>query len=148
MVRMCFSEDEIQWGLITPRCHTAANVASRFVRRIHVLLADIQPNRHTSNEEANGIESRPTYDRASHNVNMRSPSLEKIESKSFPAWRRSSNSTQSLSVMEQAIRSQDLVWPAGISKQQCARKSAVSRGKWNSICSCQQHERRNASAIR
>ena len=71
----CNPEDETQLGMMIPRRHTVDNVASWFVQRGDVLLADNQPNQSTSNEEANGVESQPKYDATSLNESVGSPKL-------------------------------------------------------------------------
>jgi hypothetical protein len=71
----CISKDETQRGVSTPRCHTMANVASRSLRRNHVLSADNQQDRRAPNDGVNGVESRPNHDATWLCVNAGSSTL-------------------------------------------------------------------------
>ena len=97
----CFLEGETQRGVKMAQCHTVIQVAFRVCVWGVSVRPSNQPSRRTSNEEANGVESRPNHDVASYSINVGSPKQMKTS-----AWRRSSNSTQGWPVMGSAVGNQ------------------------------------------
>lgn len=157
-LRVCFLEDETQWGVNASRCHTVANVSSRCSCRSMCCLPLHPTSRRASNEEVNGVESQPNYNASFIRRNCGIVSAGVVEWFHSPAWRRSSNITQGQylkwcgprwPVMGPAVdqRSIDRIGER-YKRPVMEAKARFSEGKWNSLCNPKKYERRNASAFR
>ncbi len=93
-LKVYFLEDEIQRGVNRTRCHTVINVSSQRSCESMQLLLSHPTSWSASNEEVNGIESRPKYDKSSFRCNCGIASVGAVEWFHSPAWRRSSHITQ------------------------------------------------------
>lgn len=143
-LRVCFLEDETQWGVNASQCHTVNNVAYRFSCGSMCCLLPHPADRHVSNEEINGVESQPVYDESSLRCNCGIASAGAVEWFHSPAWRRSSHITQGLHrnrcsprwpVMGPAVgqRSTDRIGERH-KRPAMEAKPQLSEGKENSLC--------------
>lgn len=132
--RVCFLEDETQWEMTEFRCHTVINVALRPVIEDRMLSSIILAGRHTPNDGANGVESRPKYDESSLSCNCGIASAGVVDWLHSPAWRRSSHITQGWPVMGSAADHRSIDQIGGEYKTSAMMaESSSSKGKGNSF---------------